>query len=280
MARQIEHLGERIADDPGDLGARVQGEQAPSFVVLGEVAAVLDRDRGLAPHPETARDPDRGPRERRRGIPARELPVHDDVARKLLVEARGIGRERGLRVRLRRQRLVVDRDPLRRVLGEVAVLGKDRRDRLPDVADLEAREHRQLRRLIARHARRGPERAAGSLDVGGGHHGRDPWCAGRFAGIDAGDPGMALVAPAECEVQRPGGTEVVHIAAPPGEEAGILEALHARTDEARPELVGGGHSGAPPSLAAAPLPCATAPCDAAATAPEAAAARTARTMCS
>ena len=39
-----------------------------------------------------------------------------------------------------RQRLVVDHDPLGRVLGQVAVLGDDHHDRLADVVDLAGRK--------------------------------------------------------------------------------------------------------------------------------------------
>ena len=91
MSGQVEQLRERVADDPRDLGARVQGEPAPAFVVLRKIAAVLDRGRGLPAHPEAARDPHRRPREGCLGVAARELPVDDHVAREVLVEAGASG---------------------------------------------------------------------------------------------------------------------------------------------------------------------------------------------
>ena len=181
VAGKVERLREHVPDDPRDLGARVQGEDAPAFVVLGEIAPVLERGGGLAAHPEAARDPRRGACEGRLGVPARELAVDDDVARELLVEAGGAGFEGRLGVHLDGERLVADRDELRRVLGEVAVLRDDRRHRLAGVADRRAGEHRQLRRLVARHAGRRPERAEGSLEVGGGDHRGDAGGAGRDA---------------------------------------------------------------------------------------------------
>ena len=92
---------------------------------------------------------------------------------------------------------------------------------------------------------------------------------------------MALVAPAERDVQGAGPAEVVHVAAPPGEEARVLEALHPGPDEARSEI---GHSRALPRLCA-PAPAsrggAADPVSVSAPAVSpAAAVLTARTMCS
>ena len=258
-AGQVEHLREHIPDDPRDLGARVQGEDAPAFVVLREVAAVLDRGGGLAAHPEAARDPHRRPCDRRVGVSAHEFPVDDYVAQEVLVEARRAGRDRRLRVRLGGERLVVDHHLLRRVLGEVAVVGEHRRHRLAGVADPGSGEHRQLRCLVARHAGGGPKGAEGPLDVGGGHHRGDAGRAGRLRGVDAGDAGVALVAPAEREVQRAGAPEVVHVAPAPGEEARILDPLHARADEAGPDFDGDVHSKVPVPAPALPPPAAAGP---------------------
>ena len=206
------------------------------------------------------------------------------------MEAGRAGVEGRLGVHLGGERLEADRDELRRVLGEVAVLRDDRRHRLARVADRRAGEHRQLRRLVARHAGGRPERVEGPLEVGGGDHRGDAGGAGRPRGVDAGDPGVALVAPAERDVERARPAEVVHVASAAGEEARVLETLHPGPDEARPELGGSGHAGSPPSSravtasVAAPWRPAVAPPPASrpgvAAAISAAAARTARTMCS
>ena len=85
---------------------------------------------------------------------------------------------------------------------------------------------------------------------------------------------MALVAPAERDVQGAGPAEVVHVAAPPGEEARVLEALHPGPDEARSEIV-------IPARSRGSAPRRRLPAAARADAVSlAAAVRTARTMCS
>ena len=152
------------------------------------------------------------------------------------MEARGVRCERRFRIRRGGQRLVVDLHLLGRILGEVAVLREDRHDRLAGVADLAGGQHRQLRRPIARHARGGANRPEVAVEIAGGHHRGDAGGARRRADVDARDARMAFVAAAERGVQRAGPPEIVHVAAPAGEEARVLAALHAGPDEAGPQL--------------------------------------------
>ena len=70
MPGQVERLGQRVADDAGDLRRRVQRERVAARLVFGEARARLDRHRGLAAHAEAAADPHRrrarSPRRHRR----------------------------------------------------------------------------------------------------------------------------------------------------------------------------------------------------------------------
>ena len=64
-----------------------------------------------------------------------------DVARRSRRCTGGARRDRGAQVRHRRQRLELDLDALRRVLGDRAALRDHHRDRIADVADLVAHQH-------------------------------------------------------------------------------------------------------------------------------------------
>ena len=95
--------------------------------------ALLDRDGGLGEQPvDLARV---------------ELPRVAAVRAELLVDERRALCERRLGVDDDRQRLVVDLDELRRVLGGAAARRRDHRDRVADVARLVDRERLVLRRI-------------------------------------------------------------------------------------------------------------------------------------
>ena len=125
------------------------------------------------------------------------------------------------------QRLVVDVDQFDRVLGEVAALGDDQRNRVADELGLALgqRRPRSVRDVLAR------DGVPGLLDVGvevgGGEHRVHAGQRQRRRGVDAVDPGARERAAHEAGVQhaRPG--DVVDEAAAAGQQPGVLDPLYA-----------------------------------------------------
>ena len=66
VARQVERLGQAVAQDAGNLRRRMQGELVAAGVVFGKAGARLDRRGGLAAHAKAAADRREGLGERRR----------------------------------------------------------------------------------------------------------------------------------------------------------------------------------------------------------------------
>ena len=88
--------------------------------------------------------------ESRRGVSARHLPVERLVARRVFVELRRSIRRRLLRVRDRRQRLVLYVDVFQRVLGNVPALRHHHRHRVADVPNYVLRDGRVVNSLDVR----------------------------------------------------------------------------------------------------------------------------------
>ena len=84
--------------------------------------------------------------------PEREPPLHRDVGRAALGMQHAVagGLHRLLRVGHHRQVLVVDRDQVERVLGDVAALGHHHGDRFADVADAADGDAALLDRRVGR----------------------------------------------------------------------------------------------------------------------------------
>ena len=160
----------------------------------------------------------------------RELAVHGDVGRPALGMEHGIaGRgDRGFGVDHGRQRLVLDLDQLERVLGDVAALGGDDRDRLADVAHAVQRDAALLDRRVG-------EAGQGSGDLGDVGAGHDQGHARQRLGpadIDRLDAGMGVRAAQRGRVQHVRQRDVVDVAALAGQQARVLDPLHALADPA------------------------------------------------
>ena len=205
-------------------------ELACAAVVLGDRAAGLERLGAGARPAQLAPDHHIGAREVLVDRAECELAVHGDVCRPALGMQDGIAArpDRGLGIDHRRQRLVLDLDQLEGVLGEVAALGSDDRHGLADVAHPVEGDAALLDRRVGetRH------RARDLGDLGAGHDGCDPGQGLGAAHVDRFDPGVGVRAAQRRGVQHVRQHDVVDVAALAGEQARVLDPLHALADPA------------------------------------------------
>ena len=133
--REAEARGDLVAVDVQPLRRDVELDAAA--VVVGHGEAGLGSEEGLVLHPDLveALDDDRAGRV---GIAVPDAHVAEEVA--VGVDRRRV--ERRLRIGERIEHLVLDRDRGHRAARRLGVVGGDRGDRLADVADDVAREHR------------------------------------------------------------------------------------------------------------------------------------------
>ena len=120
-------------------------------------------------------------------LPVAGQPFEAQIARNARRQLRCTGGARGRSDRHRRQRRVIDRNPLGGVQRQVAGLGDDQRHRLADIAD---------RALGQQRLRREGERLAGltTLASGDGHSGFSPSARASTAVSTASTPGKARAA--------------------------------------------------------------------------------------
>lgn len=190
-------------------------------------------------------------------VGARECRV--DVAEADVVSARAVGprfgeehravRARGRDVYHRGQRLVVHRDQLRRVLGDVAVARHDQRDRFAHVAHAVLRE-RTLQIAFGALERPGPDRDRRGVrgDIGKGVHGGNAWHGTRRGRFDAPQQRVGMRAAHDHRVQHARELQVVDVAPASSDEAQVLAARD-RTPDPPCRSRAGLHSR--PALAAA-----------------------------
>ena len=152
----------------------------------------------------------------------------------LLVQQRRAGARRLLRIDDGRQRFVVDGDQRRRVFGLVAVPGDDAGDRLADIAHFVARQRKNRRGVIIRHARGRDQRLDRVAQIVRREHRDDARRGARRRAIDGADARVRLFAAAERHVRRLRHLPVVGIGAAPGQQPRVLGALDARADDFRP----------------------------------------------
>ena len=156
--------------------------------------------------------------------------VSGQVGLQVVVDARGVGRQRLLQVGGHRERLKVDVQVAQRVLGQVTALGDHQRHRLADVPDFVFGERHLGARVEdgAGDGRRRDEQRAGLPVVAevfrrkDGHNPRAPAGARR---IDAPEAGVGVGAAEESGVQHPRQLDVVHKQRLAGEEPGIFVAF-------------------------------------------------------
>ena len=221
---QPERLGEPKAQGVPVLHVAVERKLAVGLVVVGDRAAGLHRHRrqplrleGPADHPVR-----RG--ERRVDVPE-GLPVEGhrvagqvvEQGRAHRVEGRLVGGDRG-------QRLVADVHQLGPVLSEVARLRDHHRDRVTDVPDPVGGQRVEHRGGHPRQPdRHGLDQV---MDIRSCDDRGNPRQPARGRGIDRGDLGVRHGAADEGGVQHPGQLQVIDVAALPGEDPAVFDAVH------------------------------------------------------
>ncbi len=166
----------------------------------------------------------------RGGVVAAALPdMRGNIAAHVVVH-RGCGiRQRLFQIDDRRQRIELDRDVVERVLGEIAALRQNHRQRFADVTHLVLGE-RHLRALIEDDAldrRRRHEKRAGRpilAEIVGGVDRDDALARARRGNVDRTQPGVGDVAAQEGRIQHPGKLDVVDEQRLPAQQPRVLVA--------------------------------------------------------
>ncbi len=151
-----------------------------------------------------------------------EAALVGQVRPERLVHQRGTVGEGVHRVDEHRQRRVLHVDERQRVLGEVAAVGDDDRDALPDVADLVQRQ--AAPRVLGRVGPEVGHRVAQLRGPGAGDHGVHP---GRGLGrrrVDRRDRGVGVRAAQHGGVQHARDGEVADVAAATAQQLRVLDA--------------------------------------------------------
>ena len=153
----------------------------------------------------------------------------------------GAGVERLFRIEHRRQRLEIELDQLRRVLGGIAVRRDDDRDRLADVADLVMGQQRLLRidelvlhqrRPFARQRElRVGHRRQHARELGPGQHKGNAGRRGGARHIDRLDARMGLRTSDQHRMQHVRQFEIGNVLAAAGQKPAILAPRHGAADE-------------------------------------------------
>ena len=203
-------------------------------MILGDDAATLDRMAGAAMLPEIGVEHVRGLGEGGVGIAEIHLVGGHGVGVELLAHRWRTGRDRLAAIRDRRQEIVVDVDQRGGVLGDIAAVGDDDRDRLTNVRHLAVGE-REAPHAVERRAGIGmPHHAALGHDrreVVEGEHGVHARQRQRGILHDAADRGMRVRAAHEAGMQHVRHDDIVDEAALATQERRVFDAVDARPDQ-------------------------------------------------
>ena len=147
----------------------------------------------------------------------------------------GIAGEAGASIEHGRQRLKIERDQARRVLGQAPAVRHYHRDRLACIARLARGQHMGVNvkadggeRQAERDAVAGEQRAQIRI----GQHRPHARQRARFAGIDAAQQRMRERAAHEARMQEAGQLEIIHEPARAAQQSAILQPQHRRAAEA------------------------------------------------
>ena len=188
VARHSERPAHQRVQDERPLEIRPDRVAVGRGLELRDRAIGLHRGRGVAREGPVQPDDAVGLRERRFRVAVAEAAMVDDVGADRLVQQRRVVAHRRLQVDDRRQRPVLDLDRLERVLGGVAVLGRDQRHRLAGVAHLVDRH----RVIVDRHADGARDRLNRRRNVDSGDDSVDAGVGGGIRNVDRHDVGMGV----------------------------------------------------------------------------------------
>ncbi len=232
--RIVQVLGEFGAHHVRHLRRRPQRELAAPALDGCDAAAGLERQRMVTVRAKPLLDDLPRALEPALDVAGREVGRAEDVVAPLLVDERGLVRQRLLGIADHGQRVVVDLDELRGVFGDVARRGHDERHRFTDIANLVARERVPIAGLVGGILDRvevGTQRLQLSVDVRAGDHREHAGNLRRLRDVDAPDACVRVVAAQDRHLDQPVDLEVRHVSALADEKAWVLDALDARPDE-------------------------------------------------
>ena len=235
VLRQVEQIGQRVAQQARTLRGRTQRQLSYAGIVLGQAAAALHAHRGVAPKPEPPVHAQRGPGEGGVDVTAREFARQQHVGASLVMQRDGLGSGGLDRIVRHGQRLVLDLDPFRGVFGHVAAFRHHHGDRFADVADLLDRQGREGRLPIFVHSGRGAHRFDEFRNPRAGQHRGHAVHQTRCGGVDLGNARVCVRAAEKRRMEQAGRRVVVDVRAPAGEQAFVFAPLDARADQLRRE---------------------------------------------
>jgi hypothetical protein len=172
--------------------------------------------------------------------PVARLPVEDVVVGlvlQIVADDRGAGLQGPAGVDHGGEGLVLDVDQLQGVPAGVAVVGYDEGHLLALEPDLVGGQHRQ--HVVGQGG--DPGQLEG-LQGGAGDHGAHLGVGLGGGGVDGDDAGVGVGAAEDGAVQHPGELDVVDVAAPAPDEAGVLLAGHPAEADRGPGLLDGAHA--------------------------------------
>ena len=241
MFRQMQHEGaHQQADDMRVLAGGIERVVARTAVVFADRRARLHRvgDQAVVDQVELGDQLGFGEGGVDRGLVA-DLPLVAGVGRRLVEQLGGSRLHRIGRFDRRRQHAVVDLDQLGRVLGLVARLGDDDRDRVADMAHLAPGQHRVRRldhglaMLVGDQPAAGQAADPGGRQIGAGEDRDDAGCRQRLRRVDGAQGRVGVRAPEQIGVGLARTIDVVGIVTLAGQEAEILLAADGGADAAR-----------------------------------------------
>ncbi len=231
--RHAEDIGDVVAHAVAALGAEGEREAAALRVVLGDDAARL---HVVGDDPVVDDLHPRYPRRAGEGGVGRRLvaavDLEGDVGREFGPDRRRAVGKRRLHVGDDRQRLVVDRDRVRRGLRRLDVIGDDEGDRIADVADgIPAKQrpvgHLRPGAVDLAHARLARQRAD-PVEVGVGHDEVHARHRARLVETGEADPRVRHRRAQHDRAQRARRREIVGVVAGAGHQRLVLEPAHRR----------------------------------------------------
>ena len=238
---QPQHAGRLALEPMHHLGGGPDRHRIGARIVQADDAAAFHWQCDVAVMVETPLQPARRAFENGIGIAFADGEGADQVGGEFVVDDGGAGFERFFWIEHRRQRLEIELDQLRRVLGGIAALRHDDRNRLADVADLVMGQQRLLRidelvlhqrrpfarqrQLRIRHRRQLADK------LRPGQHMEN---AGRRRGarhVDRLDARMRVRAPHQHRMQHVRQFEIGNVLAAAGQEPPVLAPRHGAADE-------------------------------------------------
>ena len=221
LGRDPEDHGHGVAHEVGVLGGRPDDQQAGLGVPVSEDAARLDRHGRDPRMAELFLHDQVGGRESPLDVAG--APARDDGGVVGPVGVNPLGAAGGgLGRRHRRERVVVDHDPVEGVAEPIGVVRDDDRHRLADVPHHFRREDALDVGACAGRPAEGRGDAARDLGEVGGGEDRHAGQRSRLVRGDPADPGVGVGASHHAEVDGAGPPQVVQVPPAPLEQRGVL----------------------------------------------------------